>query len=207
MSRNFHQHKPRTYRLLTWFLRRIQEEGLRTYLFTYAPYYSTLSLSLLSRTFSLSLRTVTSTVSKMIWTEELAASLDQSSGVVVFHRVESTRAQQLAQSLADKLGTLIEQNEKGLDLKLGGGSAWADRADGSKQEKRTGDQAGERRRTGERRGGTASRGTCPPLKFSGVYDPFISTSSGGARGGRGARFAQGLGNRMGQASQRTRVGT
>src|SRR5882724_8181540 len=99
-------------------VRRIQEEGLRTYLFTYAPYYSTLSLSLLSRTFSLSLRTVTSTVSKMIWNEELAASLDQSSGVVVFHRVDATRAQQLAQSLADKLGALIEQNEKGLDLKL-----------------------------------------------------------------------------------------
>lgn len=100
----------------------------------------------------------------MIWNEELAASLDQSSGVVVFHRVETTRAQQLAQSLADKLGTLIEQNEKGLDLKLGGGSTWADRTDGNKQEKRAGDQAGERRRTGERRGGTASRGTCRRLR-------------------------------------------
>jgi len=94
----------------------------------------------------------------MIWNEELAASLDQSSGVVVFHRIDATRAQQLAQSLADKLGALIEQNEKGLDLKLGGGSGWGDRADGTKQEKRGGDQAGERRRTGERRGGTASRG-------------------------------------------------
>ncbi|KAF8473797.1 eukaryotic translation initiation factor 3 subunit 8 N-terminus-domain-containing protein, partial [Gautieria morchelliformis] len=161
--------------------RRIQEEGLRTYLFTYALYYSTLSLSLLSRTFSLSAGTVTSTVSKMIWNEELAASLDQSSGVVVFHRVEVMHVQQLAQSLADKLGTMMEQNEKGLDLKLGGGSAWADRTDGTKQEKRTSDQAGERRRTGEQWGGTASRG--------------------GTRGGRGARFAQGLGNQMGQAKR------
>ncbi|KAF8472295.1 eukaryotic translation initiation factor 3 subunit 8 N-terminus-domain-containing protein [Gautieria morchelliformis] len=97
----------------------------------------------------------------------------------------ASRAQQLAQSLADKLGTMVTQNEKGLNLKLGGGSAWADRTDGTKQEKRTGDQAGERRRTGERWGGTASRG--------------------GTRGGRGAIFAQGLGNRMGQASQRTRA--
>ncbi|KAF8494547.1 eukaryotic translation initiation factor 3 subunit 8 N-terminus-domain-containing protein [Gautieria morchelliformis] len=109
--------------------RRIQEEGLRTYLFTYALYYSTLLLSLLSRTFSLSLRTVTSTVSKMIWNEELAASLDQSSGVVVFHRAEVTCAQQLAQSLAEKLGTMITQNEKGLYLKLGGGST-LERGDG-----------------------------------------------------------------------------
>ncbi|KAF8494776.1 hypothetical protein JB92DRAFT_1135598 [Gautieria morchelliformis] len=70
----------------------------------------------------------------------------------------ASRAQQLAQSLADKLGTMIAQNEKGLYLKLRGGSAWADCTDGTKQEKRTGDQAGERQRSGERWGGTASRG-------------------------------------------------
>jgi len=161
--------------------RRIQEEGLRTYLFTYAPYYTTLSLSLLSRTFSLPLRTVTSIVSKMVWNEELAGSLDQSAGVVVFYRIETTRTQQLALSLADKLGTLLEQNEKAHEQKLGPNTTWTDRADGTKQEKRPGDQTGERRRTGERRNG-ASRG-----------------------GGRSARFAQGLGNHMGQTTSRPRA--
>ncbi|KIM75445.1 hypothetical protein PILCRDRAFT_670892 [Piloderma croceum F 1598] len=160
--------------------KRIQEQGLRTYLFTYAPHYSTLSLSLLSRTFSLPLRTVTSLVSKMIWNEELSASLDQSAGVVVFHRVELTRAQQLAQTVADKVGAMVEQSEKTLDLKLGGTGGWGDRADGNKGEKRGEQAQGERRGRGERTRGTR----------------------GGARG-RGSRFAQGLGNQMpGHVSQR-----
>ncbi|KAI0949502.1 hypothetical protein AcW1_009095 [Taiwanofungus camphoratus] len=154
--------------------KRIQEEGLRTYLFTYAPHYNTLSLSLLSRTFSLPLRTVTSVVSKMIWNEELPASLDQAEGVIVFNRLELSRTQQLAQTLADKVNSMVEANEKALDLKLGPAATWNDRADGGKGDKR-GEQTQERRRGGERnRGGIR----------------------GGSRGGRGARFAQGLGNQM-----------
>ncbi|PPQ99727.1 hypothetical protein CVT24_009710 [Panaeolus cyanescens] len=156
--------------------KRIQEQGLRTYLFTYAPHYSSLSLSLLSRTFSLPLRTVSSIVSKMIWSEELSASLDQSDGVVVFQRIELSRAQQLSQTLSDKLATLVEQNEKALDAKTGGPGGWGERADGGKNEKRN-EQAQERRGRGERTRGLR----------------------GGLRG-RGARFSQGLGNQMlGQA--------
>lgn len=137
--------------------RRIQEQGLRTYLFTYSTHYTTLSLSLLAVTFALPTRTVTSIVSKMIWTEELSASLDQSHGVVVFHRVDLSRPQQLAQTIAEKLGAMVEQNEKTLDLKMGGTSNWGDRADGQKGEKR-GEQAQERRggRT-ERRGGARGK--------------------------------------------------
>ncbi|KAI0779679.1 eukaryotic translation initiation factor 3 subunit 8 [Fomes fomentarius] len=161
--------------------KRIQEEGLRTYLFTYAPHYSTLSLLLLSKTFSLSLRSVTSIVSKMIWNEELAASLDQSAGVIVFNRVEVTRTQQLAQTLAEKVNALVEQNEKALDQKLGISSNWNERADGGKGDKR-GEQTQERNRRGDRaRGGVR-----------------------GARGGRGARFAQGLGSQMAGNTQRNR---
>lgn len=159
--------------------KRIQEEGLRTYLFTYAPHYTTLSLSLLSRTFSLPLRAVTSIVSKMIWSEELSASLDQQAGVLIFYRIELSRTQQLAQVLADKVNSLVEQNEKALDVKLGPTASWNDRADGGKGEKR-GEQTAERRRGGDRRGG----------------------ARGGSRG-RGSRFAQGLGNQM-AGTQRTR---
>ncbi|KAF9047253.1 eukaryotic translation initiation factor 3 domain-containing protein [Panaeolus papilionaceus] len=152
--------------------KRIQEQGLRTYLFTYAPHYSSLSLSLLSRTFSLPLRTVTSIVSKMIWSEELSASLDQSDGVVVFHRMELSRAQQLSQTLADKLANLVEQNEKALDIKMGGTGGWGERADGGKNEKRN-EQTQERRGRGER-----TRGV-----------------KGNPRA-RNARFSHGLGNEM-----------
>lgn len=90
----------------------------------------------------------------MIWTEELSASLDQSGGVVVFHRIEVSRAQQLAQVIADKVGSMVEQSEKTLDIKMGGTGGWGDRADGNKGEKR-GEQTQERRGRGERRGGGA----------------------------------------------------
>ncbi|KAJ7594796.1 eukaryotic translation initiation factor 3 subunit 8 N-terminus-domain-containing protein [Mycena floridula] len=152
--------------------KRIQEQGLRTYLFTYAPHYSTLSLSLLARTFSLPVRSVTSIVSKMIWNEELAASLDQSGGIIVFHRIEVSRVHQLAQLIADKVASMVDQNEKSLDVKMGGTGGWTERAEGNKGEKR--EQTQERRGRSER-----SRGS----------------SRGGARG-RGSRFAQGLGNQM-----------
>jgi len=151
---------------------RIQEQGLRTYLFTYAPHYSSCSLSLLSRTFALPVRTVTSIVSKMIWSDELSASLDQTGGVVVFHRTDLNRPQQLAQTVAEKLAALVDQNEKTLDIKMGGTGGWGDRGDGAKGAKGGDGQPGERRGRGER-----TRG-----------------ARGGARGGRGARFAQGLGN-------------
>ncbi|KAJ3849720.1 eukaryotic translation initiation factor 3 subunit 8 N-terminus-domain-containing protein [Lentinula lateritia] len=159
--------------------KRIQEQGLRTYLFTYAPHYNTLSLSLLAQTFSLPLRSVTSIVSKMIWNEELAASLDQAGGCIAFHRTEVTRQQQLALIIAEKVNSMAEQNEKALDAKMGTSGGWGDRADGKAGEKR-GEQVQERRGRGDRtRGG----------------------SRGGGRG-RGARFAQGLGNQMGHTSQR-----
>ena len=71
----------------------------------------------------------------------------------MFNRVELTRTQQLAQTLADKVNALVEQNEKALDQKLGVSSGWGERADGGKGDKR-GEQTQERSRRGDRaRGG------------------------------------------------------
>ncbi|KAH8832991.1 eukaryotic translation initiation factor 3 subunit 8 N-terminus-domain-containing protein [Flagelloscypha sp. PMI_526] len=158
--------------------KRIQEQGLRTYLFTYAPHYATLSLSMLSTTFALPLRTVTSIVSKMIYHEELSASMDQAQGVIVFHRLELSRVQVLAQSLAEKVGALVETNEKALDFKLGGagvsGGTWGGGERGKGDERATGQANPERRNRAA--GGGARRG--------------------GGGGGQRGRFAQGLGNRM-----------
>lgn len=131
----------------------------------------------------------------MIWNEELQASLDHATGVVIFHRIELTRSHQLAQVLADKVNTMVEQNEKNLDQKLGNTPSWNDRGDGQKGDKR-GEQTQERRRGGERRGGI--RGMSHP-SFRYCVSNF--TCTGGARGGRGARFAQGLGSQMAGAQR------
>lgn len=94
-------------------------------------------------------RTVTSIVSKMIWNEELSASLDQSGDVLVFHRIELSRTQQLAQTVAEKVAAMVDQSEKALDTKMGGAGGWVERTDGPKGDKR-GEQAQERRGRGER---------------------------------------------------------
>ena len=89
----------------------------------------------------------------MIWNEELAASLDPLNGVVVLHRLELSKVQQLAQTLAERSETMLLQNERLLDTKLG--------------EKVTGGERGERgergdgpggRREGRRGGGAGGRG-------------------------------------------------
>ena len=106
----------------------------------------------------------------MIWNEELSASLDQSAGVVVFHRIDLSRTQQLALTVAEKVNALVEQSEKSLDLKLGGTGGWGDRADGKKGENRGEQAQGERRGRGER-----TRGTRGELgRLSNLFNPNTS---------------------------------
>lgn len=99
----------------------IQEEGLRTYLFTYAPYYDTLSVGTLSSMFELTDRKVAAIVSKMISHEELAAALDQVNSSIIFRKgVELSRLQSLALTLSDKASGLIESNERTLETRTQG---------------------------------------------------------------------------------------
>ncbi|PSN67435.1 eukaryotic translation initiation factor 3 subunit C [Corynespora cassiicola Philippines] len=99
----------------------IQEEGLRTYLFTYAPFYDTLAISTLASMFELPERKVSAVVSKMISHEELAAALDQVNSAIIFRKgVELSRLQSLALSLSDKASGLIESNEKTLEQRTQG---------------------------------------------------------------------------------------
>ncbi|KAI9313852.1 eukaryotic translation initiation factor 3 subunit 8 N-terminus-domain-containing protein [Dichotomocladium elegans] len=93
-------------------VQKIQEEGLRTYLFTYASYYTTVSLAQLGTMFGLPVSRVSAIVSKMIWNEELAASLDQVSQSVILHWVEPSRLQVLALQFAEKTANLVDQNER-----------------------------------------------------------------------------------------------
>ncbi|KAF8977187.1 Translation initiation factor 3 subunit c, partial [Haplosporangium bisporale] len=81
---------------------KIQEEGLRTYLFSNASFYSSVGLEQLASMFNVPKNTVISIVSKMIWSEELSASIDQVSNVVVLHHVQPSQVQALALAFAEK---------------------------------------------------------------------------------------------------------
>ena len=99
----------------------IQQEGLRTYLFTYSPFYDSLEVKVLASMFELSERKVAAIVSKMISGEELAAALDQVNSAIIFRKgVELSRLQSLALTLSDKASGLIEANEKTLEQRTQG---------------------------------------------------------------------------------------
>lgn len=99
----------------------IQEEGLRTYLFTYAPYYDTLSISTLCGMFELDEKKIAAIVSKMISHEELAAALDQVNDAIVFRKgVELSRLQSQIISLSEKAMGILESNEKVLETRTAG---------------------------------------------------------------------------------------
>lgn len=99
----------------------MQEEGLRTYLFTYAPFYDSLSLSTLATMFELPLKKITAIISRMISHEELAAALDQVNDAIVFRKgVELSRLQSQIVTLADKSMMMLENNEKTLEHRTQG---------------------------------------------------------------------------------------
>jgi len=121
---------------------RIQEEGLRTYLFTYSGYYESMSLEMLSMLFELPKNSVHSIVSKMMISEELHASWDQPSGAIVMHRAEPTRLQFLAMQFADKAATFVENNERLLDAGRSN-TGYNKHGDANKQQGQRGDKRGD----------------------------------------------------------------
>lgn len=136
--------------------KQIQEEGLRTYLFTYAPFYDTLAIETLSSMFELDTAKVSAVISKMISHEELAASLDQVTSTVIFRKgVELSRLQSLALTLSDKASALLESNERTLEQRTQGTTNAFERQGGRG---RGGRQQGNRGgRGGARAGGNTQR--------------------------------------------------
>merc|ERR1719210_1757360 len=147
--------------------RKIQEESLRTYLFTYSNVYDSISIPVLADLFELDTTAVHALVSKMIITEELMASLDQPSQCIVMHRSEPSRLQSIALQLSDKVSQLVENNERLLEQRGQGGwqnRGWENRTEG-----------------GNRGGAGGGRGGFTGNRERGDRDE----SRSGFRGGRG----------------------
>ncbi|CAO3668154.1 unnamed protein product [Umbelopsis ramanniana] len=167
---------PNTQHIKDMLARKIQEEGLRTYLFTYASYYSTIGLAQLSQMFALSTVNVSSIVAKMIWQEELSASLDQVTQCVVLHQVEQSRVQQLALQFADKAVNLVEQNERLLEQKNA-----EQRPEQQQQQK---DRRGNKGQPGSQQNRNAVSGQRPFQQRTGGRNNFNNVLGNAVRGGR-----------------------
>ncbi|KAK3182435.1 Translation initiation factor 3 subunit c [Lecanicillium sp. MT-2017a] len=149
----------------TMLSKQIQEEGLRTYLFTYAPFYDTLAIETLAQMFELDNAKVTAVVSKMISHEELAASLDQVTSTLIFRKgVELSRLQSLALTLSDKASNLIETNERTLEQRTQGTSNAFERQGGRG---RGGHRGGQRGGRGGARGGGNTQRQAGGTQFTG----------------------------------------
>lgn len=147
---------PNSEDIKTMLSKQIQEEGLRTYLFTYAPFYDTLAIETLSSMFELDDAKVAAIVSKMISHEELAASLDQVTSNLIFRKgVELSRLQSLALTLSDKASALIETNERTLEQRTQGTSNAFERQGGRGRGGQRSGRGGAR--AGPRTGGNTQR--------------------------------------------------
>jgi translation initiation factor 3 subunit C len=127
--------------------RKIQEEGIRTYLFTYSAFYDTLSITSLSEMFDLSTNEIRRLVTMMISNDEIQGQLDHSDENLLFQRVETTRLQSLALALSEKAAGLVEQNQKLMEQKINATNAGQGvNLDGARKStaKREGKERGER---------------------------------------------------------------
>jgi len=98
----------------------IQVEALRTYLFTYANFYDSMSIDALVQMFELPKNTLHSVISKMMNSEEFHASWDQPSNAIVMHKVDPSRLQYMALQFSEKTAIMVENNERLLDTKTNG---------------------------------------------------------------------------------------
>jgi len=111
---------PHSEKVKAMITKKIQEESLRTYLFTYNKVYDSISMHALAEMFELPWQNVHSIISKMIINEELQASWDQPTQTLVLHHgAEPSYLQSLTLQLSDKLNTLVEHHERILDFKFG----------------------------------------------------------------------------------------
>ena len=99
--------------------KRIKEEALRTYLFTYGVYYESLSLAQLCQLFDLPKPEIHSIISRMLSTEELSGSWNQPSECLLLNTIDNPRFNYLSHQLLEKAHNLMEGNENLLQNHFG----------------------------------------------------------------------------------------
>merc|ERR1719431_597605 len=161
---------PQSSKIFSMITHKIQEETLRTYLFTFSCVYDSMSLESLATTFELDVASVHSIVSKMIISEELMASLHEPTTTVVMHRTEPSHLQSMALQLSEKFSTLVDHNERINEIRQGtffsyqkknqgeGGGGYRGRGGGNYRGRGGGEGGGYRGRGGYRGGGRGGGG-------------------------------------------------
>ena len=98
-------------------IQKVKEETARTYLFKYSMVYETFDVQFLADMFEIDFEFMNRVVSKMIFNNELMASLDHPTQMIVMHRTEPTKIQRNALQLVDKLNSFTDLAERIVNLK------------------------------------------------------------------------------------------
>lgn len=98
---------------------RIKEEAVRTYIFTGSSAYNSLSLAHLCETFDMDGTSIRRIISRMIFNKETSASWEHAD-TLILHKTEPTQLQTLSLSVAEKVSSLVDSNERLLDPFAGG---------------------------------------------------------------------------------------
>jgi translation initiation factor 3 subunit C len=99
---------------------RMKEVSLEVYLVQFASEYSAVDLSTLIEMFNLSASTLKSISCRMISSEEIIGAFDGcTNSVTVGDHVDKSRLQFAATRLAEKVGTLLDSNDRALNHHLG----------------------------------------------------------------------------------------
>ncbi|CEM01904.1 unnamed protein product [Vitrella brassicaformis CCMP3155] len=99
----------------------VKREALRTYLFTYSSLYESFALTQLSKMFDLPVKEIHRIVSKMMISQEIPATWDESSECILVHRIDPNPIQYLATQLAERVAQTVEVNERMAESKKGRG--------------------------------------------------------------------------------------
>ncbi|KAJ1812299.1 Translation initiation factor 3 subunit c, partial [Coemansia sp. RSA 2598] len=171
---------------------KIQIEALRTYLFTYSSQFESVGLDDLSAMFGMNKNKIYPLLARMVYNGELQASLDEVSGVLVFNMANfeaSSRLQQTALSLSNKVNSFADINERMFELKINGGQVPNERQQGNADHGGR-QQGGERDgRQNQQRGGhrDGQRGSNNTGGNQGHHNRKDGGNAGGQRNGGGNR--------------------
>ena len=103
---------PRAEDVKTMLKRKIQEEAMRTHLFSNAPYYETIKLEQLVEQFQLQRHSAHAIVSRMMIHDELAASWDQPSDAIIMNGLHTpSHLQHLALQYADRIAAVFDNSD------------------------------------------------------------------------------------------------
>lgn len=200
--------------ILAMIRRKIQEEALKAYVFTSAKCYASLSLKQLCDIFGMESKHAQSVICKLIMSEEIHGSFDQTTGTLLMHAIKPTLLQSRTIQYCDKMSLLFETNERALELRGGGRLSSRDDDDsgakegGSTRDKRFGSDRyddgyrGGRFRNNDR--DSMSRGRDSMNRFGGMHKQYnnfgrkegrpggmMSGDSYGGGGGGGAEYTSG----------------